>query len=98
MDLIEIGEAVKLKRKARDLTQAQLAKQSGISRTTINSLENGQLLELGVGRIIRLLEVLGLELKVEQAEVFRPSLDEIYAMNDQQLAERSRSKPGRNRG
>lgn len=95
MNLIEIGALVKDARKSRNLTQAELASQSDLSRTTLNALENGQLSELGVGRLIRLLDALALELKVDQAQVYRPTLDELYAMQAQQQSKR---KPERYRG
>lgn len=88
MDLIEIGSLVKEARKTRSLTQAELARQSGMSRTTLNALENGQLSELGVGRLIRLLNVIGLELRIGQAQVYRPTLDELYALKAQQEIKR----------
>lgn len=88
MDLIEIGLLVKQARKSRSVTQAELARKSGMSRTTLNTLENGQITELGTVRLMRLLDVLGLELKVQQAEVYRPTLDELYAMHAQQEPKR----------
>ncbi|MGH9931438.1 MAG: helix-turn-helix domain-containing protein, partial [Pyrinomonadaceae bacterium] len=50
---------------ARRLTQAQLATGAGITRTTLNQLENGAVGDLGVRKILAVLDQLGLELSVQ---------------------------------
>ncbi|KAG8154818.1 helix-turn-helix transcriptional regulator [Burkholderia catarinensis] len=62
MQLHEIGQAVAKRRAELDLTQAQLAKLSGLSRLTVNQLETGKLKDLGINKLIPLLGVLGIEL------------------------------------
>lgn len=53
MQLYEIGQAVAKRRTELDLTQAQLARLAGLSRLTVNQLENGKLTDLGVNKLIR---------------------------------------------
>ncbi|MGH9927712.1 MAG: helix-turn-helix transcriptional regulator, partial [Pyrinomonadaceae bacterium] len=48
MRLEQIGSEIKRFRQARRLTQAQLATGAGITRTTLNQLENGAVGDLGV--------------------------------------------------
>ncbi|WDZ94966.1 helix-turn-helix domain-containing protein [Herbaspirillum sp. WKF16] len=62
MNLIEIGSQAKAARQALELTQGQLARLSGLSRTTINHLENGVLKDLGSAKLIALLALLGMRL------------------------------------
>jgi transcriptional regulator with XRE-family HTH domain len=65
MQLYEIGQQVAQRRTELQLSQAQLAKLSGLSRLTINQLESGRLKDLGVAKLMHLLNVLGIELKAE---------------------------------
>jgi DNA-binding XRE family transcriptional regulator len=62
MQLYEIGQSVARRRAELDLTQAQLAKLSGLSRFTVNQLETGKVKDLGINKLIPLLTVLGIEL------------------------------------
>jgi len=62
MHLREIGPRVTARRNELQLTQAQLAKLSGLSRLTINQLEGGSLKDLGAAKLLHLLNVLGLDL------------------------------------
>jgi transcriptional regulator with XRE-family HTH domain len=64
MKLDEIGHRVMNRREALGLSQGRLAKLAGLSRATINQLENGALRELGVAKLANLLDLLGLELHV----------------------------------
>lgn len=74
--LIEIGKEVRMARKSRRISQADLAKTLGMSRTTIGQIENGTVQDIGVRKLLRLLEYLGLELRVRRADR-RPTLEEL---------------------
>ena len=74
--LFDIGKQIKQARKNRKVSQAELAKSLGMSRTTIGQIENGSIQELGVRKLIRVLEFLGLELHVRPAGR-PPTLEEI---------------------
>jgi transcriptional regulator with XRE-family HTH domain len=74
--LSEIGHHIRQARKQRRMSQAELAALLGMSRTTIGQIEHGTVREVGVRKIIRLLEVLGLELRVRPAGR-PPTLDEL---------------------
>lgn len=62
MNLADIGQLVQHRRQALGLSQARLAKLSGLSRATINQLETGALVDLGAAKLIALLDLLGLRL------------------------------------
>ncbi len=74
--LFDIGRHIKMVRKSRRITQAELAKALGMSRTTIGQIERGTVQDIGVRKLIRLLEFLGLEIKVRQAGR-PPTLEEL---------------------
>lgn len=67
MRLQELGYEIRRARLERGLTQAQLANAAGLSRTTLNQLENGLFPDLGVRKVVAILEKLGLDLAVQTA-------------------------------
>ena len=62
MNLADIGRLVHARRTALGLSQARLAALSGLSRATINQLETGALVDLGVAKLIALLDLVGINL------------------------------------
>ena len=62
MNLREMGFLVRERREALGLSQERLAKLAGLSRATINQLEAGTLVELGVTKLASLLDLVGLQL------------------------------------
>jgi len=54
-----------------------LARKAGISRATLDALENGRSSELGFTKVANILSALGLELRVHEANLQRPTLDEL---------------------
>ena len=74
--LFAIGKQIREARKSRKITQADLAKAIGMSRTTIGQIEKGTVQEIGVRKLIRVLEFLGLELRVRPAGR-PPTLEEL---------------------
>jgi len=71
--LQELGYKIRRARRERGLTQAQLARAAWLSRTTLNQLENGLFPDLGVRKVLAILETLGLDLAVQPVpETRRP--------------------------
>jgi transcriptional regulator with XRE-family HTH domain len=85
--LSSIGEQIAVRRKILGLSQAALAKQARVGHSTLDALENGRLGELGLSKIIKLLSVLGMELKIQETSGHRPTLEELMEedQNDQGL-------------
>lgn len=75
MQLSELGDALRKARKERHLTLKELASQSGLHFTTLSALERGAVSELGVRKIMRVAETLGLEL------VLKP-VGQSYTLDD----------------
>lgn len=62
MNLPEIGQRIRDRREELGLSQDRLAKLGGLSRVTINQLETGSIGDLGVSKLLNLLDLLGLTL------------------------------------
>lgn len=66
MNLAQIGAEIHNKRIQVGLLQAQVAKFAGLSRVTINKLENGTLTDLGYTKLKAVLDILGLNMEAVQ--------------------------------
>jgi transcriptional regulator with XRE-family HTH domain len=66
VNLAEIGSQVQAKRIQTGLLQNQLAKLSGLSRVTINKLENGRLNDLGYAKLKIILDLVGLHIDTQR--------------------------------
>jgi transcriptional regulator with XRE-family HTH domain len=91
LDLDFIGAQIAERRKKFKLSQAGLGRKAGVSRATIDALENGRAGELGFAKLTKLLAALGLELNLQAASSQRPTLDELLEedRDDQSLDRRS---------
>jgi transcriptional regulator with XRE-family HTH domain len=74
--LTDIGKEIRTERKRRKITQRTMADALAMSRSTISQIESGTVPEIGVRKVIRVLEYLGLELRVRSAGA-PPTLDEL---------------------
>lgn len=77
MDLISIGNRIAERRETLKLSQAEVARRAGVSRATLDALENSRAGELGFSKVTRLLASLGLELALQTASSQRPTLDDL---------------------
>jgi transcriptional regulator with XRE-family HTH domain len=90
LDLISIGSRIAERRKTLKLSQAEVSRSAGISRATLDALENRRAGELGFSKLTKLLAVVGLELRLQNTTHHRPTLDELIeeARDDQGLDRR----------
>jgi len=77
LTLSALAQQIAAKRKALGLTQPALAKKARVGLSTLDALENGRLGELGYSKITNILSALGLELKLQETSVRRPTLEEL---------------------
>lgn len=75
--LAEIGRRIAVARKQIGLTQVELARKAGVSRPTIDLLENGRATEIGYSKLARILAVLGLEFRLQPVSPQRPTLEDL---------------------
>lgn len=73
MNLTEIGQQIQTQRQGL-LSQEQLAHFTGLSRVTINQLENGTLADLGVAKLMNVLGVLGMDIQANPAKGLNSAL------------------------
>ncbi len=74
--MVELGQTIRRTRKQKRLTQAAVAAAVGIGRMTLSQIENGTIQEIGIRKVMRLLDYLGLELAVRPAGA-PPTLEEL---------------------
>lgn len=65
--LSDLGHEVARARREKGLTQKQLGALTGMGQSTLARFETGQVAEFGSRKLLRLLEVLGLELALVPA-------------------------------
>lgn len=74
----DLGALIKRLRKDAGLSQAQLAQRHGMSRATISGIENNSIPEVGIRKVVAILEGLGYELTATPKRR-RRTLDELKA-------------------
>jgi transcriptional regulator with XRE-family HTH domain len=80
----DFGPRLREARRAAGLTQQQLATAAGVSRPTIDRLENGRATDIGVRALLRLLQAVGLDLRLTTLNRGRPTLDDLTAENERE--------------
>lgn len=78
MDLAQFGSHLREARRARGLTQEQLASSLGMSRATVSAIESGRCEEIGVCKLAALFDLVGLQLIVTPRRS-RPTIDDLRA-------------------
>jgi len=76
MMLFAIGHAIREARKRQKVTQAEAAKAAGIGRSSLSQIENGAIQDIGIRKVIRVLDFLGLELTTRPKGA-PPTLEEL---------------------
>lgn len=76
MDLPTLGKTIAALRHQQKVSQQVMADHLGLSRATINALENGRSGDVGVRKIMKILDYLGHELVVREKSPF-PTLEEL---------------------
>lgn len=76
-----IGELIRSLRKEKKLSQAALAQQYGMSRTTISGIENNTIAEVGIRKVEAILNGFGYELTAVPRQSMRPTLDSLKKVN-----------------
>lgn len=66
--LHEIGSQIRRRRIELEMTQALLARASGLSRASVNALESGTIKDLSFNRAARVLSVLGLRFETSSPQ------------------------------
>jgi transcriptional regulator with XRE-family HTH domain len=76
MDFKEIGLAVTEIRREKKLSQQLIADGTGLSRATINALESGRAGDVGLRKVMKVLDYLGYQIQLKEKSKF-PTLEEL---------------------
>ena len=76
MDLKEFGKYLSQLRKEKRVSQEQLAYDLNISRATISSLENASGSDVGIKKVLQIVDYLGFELTCKEKSPF-PTFEEL---------------------
>lgn len=76
MDYQNLGQTLCTLRQQHGVSQQMLATHTGISRATINALENGRSGDIGIRKVIKILDYLGKELTIRDKSPF-PTFEEL---------------------
>lgn len=74
---MDIGEEIKSSRKKLRMTRDRLAAISGVSRTRLEGLENGRIGDIGFANLVRVMNAVGLDLRMTTANRNRPTLEDL---------------------
>ncbi|SMN00978.1 hypothetical protein SPONN_2074 [uncultured Candidatus Thioglobus sp.] len=76
MDSFELGKKITELRKMQKISQIQMAEDLGISRVTIAALEKSAIQDVGVKKLIKMLDYLGYSLGIKPKAKF-PTLEDL---------------------
>ncbi len=76
--LENISQQIKMLRKQKRWSQQKLAEVTNLDRTTIGSLERNDYSDIGIRKVLRVLQVFGKTLTT--SDVGLPTLDQLQAM------------------
>ncbi len=79
-DIQDLGREVAKLRNEQGLSQSDVAKMAGIRQASIIDLEEDQLRDLDVRKVLRVLKVLGMGVRIEP--LIPPTLDELVSENE----------------
>jgi transcriptional regulator with XRE-family HTH domain len=74
MNLTQIGKYIHLKRMEMGLSQEHVAKLAGLSRVTVNQLENGTLKDLGFAKLKTVMDILGMDIDIFKQPAMKSAL------------------------
>lgn len=76
MDFKEIGKETATLRKMKKISQKELSQNLHISRATISSFENGNSVDIGLKKVLQIIDYLGYEFALKEKTQF-PVFEDI---------------------
>lgn len=76
MDAISLGQKIRELRRVRGITQQRMAEHLQISRATLNAFETGRSGDIGLKKVLLMLDYLGMELAVRDKSPL-PTFEEL---------------------
>ncbi|WP_418185477.1 helix-turn-helix domain-containing protein [Aliarcobacter vitoriensis] len=76
MDFYELGKELATLRKSKNISQQTLAKDLHISRATISNFETGNSVDIGLKKVLQIIDYLGYEINIKEKPPF-PVFEDI---------------------
>jgi transcriptional regulator with XRE-family HTH domain len=76
MDFVQIGRYIADIRGKKKISQEQMAKDLNISRATISNFENGKATDIGLKKVLSMVDYLGYDIDIKERSVF-PVFEEL---------------------
>lgn len=76
MDFKELGNEIATLRKMKNISQTELSEDLHISRATISSFENGRAGDIGLKKVLQIIDYLGFEFALKEKSDF-PVFEDI---------------------
>lgn len=76
MDYLTLSKQISILRKSQNISQSEMAKDLNISRATISSFENANANDIGIKKVLQILDYLNYEICFKEKSAF-PTLEEL---------------------
>ena len=70
MDFYELGKELALLRKSKNISQQTISKDLNISRATISNFESGTSSDIGLKKVLQIVDYLGYEINLKEKSPF----------------------------
>lgn len=70
MDFYELGKELATLRKSRNISQQAISKNLNISRATISNFESGTSSDIGLKKVLQIIDYLGYEINLKEKSPF----------------------------
>ena len=76
MDFYELGKELATLRKSKNISQQTISKDLNISRATISNFESSKSVDIGLKKVLQIIDYLGYEIKLKEKSSF-PVFEDI---------------------
>jgi transcriptional regulator with XRE-family HTH domain len=76
MDFYELGKELALLRKSKNISQQTISKDLNISRATISNFESGASSDMGLKKVLQIVDYLGYKINIKEKSLF-PVFEDI---------------------
>ena len=76
MDFYELGKELALLRKSKNISQQTISKDLNISRATISNFESGASSDIGLKKVLQIVDYLGYKINIKEKSLF-PVFEDI---------------------
>ena len=70
MDFYELGKELATLRKSKNISQQAISKNLNISRATISNFESGAISDIGLKKVLQIVDYLGYEINLKEKSTF----------------------------